>query len=157
MDFTSPDMAGSMAVRFYQEAQPVQVRRKRAGGGAGCFGVRCLGAALGSRAQGKAAPRRRTPKRLRRAQERTVFGAHPCPENYQFPQHIWGYVRSPGFGEKNLRRMVQFAEVFQEREIVVSLMRQLSWTHFIALIPLKNDLKRDFYAEMCRMERWNFT
>ncbi|MBW2738412.1 MAG: cytoplasmic protein [Desulfobacterales bacterium PC51MH44] len=59
------------------------------------------------------------------------------------------------FNEKNLRRMIQFAEVFPDKEIVVSLIRQLSWTHFIALIPLKNDLQRDFYAEMCRIERWS--
>jgi len=58
------------------------------------------------------------------------------------------------FNEKNLRRMIQFAEVFSEK-IVVSLIRQLSWTHFIALIPLKNDLQRDFYSEMCRIERWS--
>jgi predicted nuclease of restriction endonuclease-like (RecB) superfamily len=60
-----------------------------------------------------------------------------------------------GFGDKNLRRMIQFAEVFPEREIVVSLIRQLSWTHFIALIPLSKPLQRDFYAEMCRVERWS--
>ncbi len=60
-----------------------------------------------------------------------------------------------GFAEKNLRRMIQFAEVFPEREIVVSLIRQLTWTHFIALIPLKDRLQRDFYAEMCRVERWS--
>jgi len=59
------------------------------------------------------------------------------------------------FNEKNLRRMIQFAEVFSDKKIVVSLIRQLSWTHFIALIPLKNDLQRDFYAEMCRIERWS--
>ena len=53
-----------------------------------------------------------------------------------------------GFGDKNLRRMIQFAEVFPERKIVVSLIRQLSWTHFIALIPLSKPLQRDFYAEM---------
>ncbi len=41
------------------------------------------------------------------------------------------------FNEKNLRRMIQFAEVFPDKKIVVSLIRQLSWTHFIALIPLK--------------------
>ena len=58
-----------------------------------------------------------------------------------------------GFAEKNLRRMIQFAEVFPIEEIVVSLIRQLSWTHFIALIPLKEPLQRDFYAEMCRLER----
>lgn len=60
-----------------------------------------------------------------------------------------------GFTEKNLRRMVQFADVFPDREIVVSLIRQLTWTHFIALIPLKDTLQRDFYAEMCRIEHWS--
>lgn len=48
--------------------------------------------------------------------------------------------------------MIQFAEVFPDEKMVVSLIRQLSWTHFIALIPLKEPLKRDFYAEMCRIE-----
>jgi predicted nuclease of restriction endonuclease-like (RecB) superfamily len=51
--------------------------------------------------------------------------------------------------------MIQFAEVFPEEQIVVSLIRQLSWTHFIALIPIKDPIKRDFYAEMCRLEKWN--
>lgn len=60
-----------------------------------------------------------------------------------------------GFAEKNLRRMIQFAEVFPDRKIVVSLIRDLTWTHFIALIPLKDRLQRDFYAEMCRVERWS--
>jgi len=60
-----------------------------------------------------------------------------------------------GFAEKNLRRMLQFADVFPSEEIVVSLARQLSWTHFIALIPLKEPLQREFYAEMCRVERWS--
>lgn len=60
-----------------------------------------------------------------------------------------------GFSEKNLRRMVQFAEEFPDSEIVVSLIRQLSWTHILALIPLKKPLQREFYAEMCRAERWS--
>lgn len=60
-----------------------------------------------------------------------------------------------GFAEKNLRRMVQFAEVFPDRTIVVSLLRQLTWTHFIALIPLKDRLQREYYAEMCRIENWS--
>jgi len=51
------------------------------------------------------------------------------------------------FKEKNLRRMIQFAEVFPDKQIVVSLTRQLSWTHFITLIPLKDSIQRDFYAE----------
>lgn len=60
-----------------------------------------------------------------------------------------------GFSEKSLRRMVQFAEVFSEGEIVATLSRQLSWSHFKEIIPLKDDLQRDFYAEMCRVERWS--
>jgi len=39
------------------------------------------------------------------------------------------------FSEKNIRRMAQFAQVFPQKKIVVSLIRQLSWTHIIALIP----------------------
>jgi hypothetical protein len=60
-----------------------------------------------------------------------------------------------GFAEKNLRRMVQFAEVFPDEQIVVTLSRQLGWSHFVAIIPLDDNLKRDFYAEMCRIERWS--
>ncbi len=58
------------------------------------------------------------------------------------------------FEEKNLRRMIQFAAVFHEEEIIVSLSRHLSWSHFIALIPLKQPLQREYYAEMCRIEKW---
>ena len=64
-------------------------------------------------------------------------------------------VYGKGFSEKSLRRMVQFAEVFPDEKIVVSLVRELSWTHFIALIPLKKPLEREYYAEMCRIERWS--
>lgn len=60
-----------------------------------------------------------------------------------------------GFGEKNLRRMIRFADVFPDRKIVASLMRELTWTQFIELTPLDKPLQRDFYAEMCRMERWS--
>ena len=59
------------------------------------------------------------------------------------------------FAVKNLRRMVQFAVTFPDEQIVVSLIRQLSWTHFIALIPLKDPLRRDYYAQMASAERWS--
>jgi hypothetical protein len=60
-----------------------------------------------------------------------------------------------GFTEKNLRRMVQFAEAYPDEEIVVTLLRQLSWSHFLALIPLDKPFQRDFYAEMSRIEGWS--
>ncbi len=59
------------------------------------------------------------------------------------------------FSEKNLRRMIQLAQVFPDEKIVVSLIRELSWTHFLALLPLKEPLQREFYAEMCRAHRWS--
>lgn len=60
-----------------------------------------------------------------------------------------------GFEAKNLRRMVQFAQAFPEAEIVASLMRQLSWTHFLQLLPLKSEPARHFYARRCVAERWS--
>jgi predicted nuclease of restriction endonuclease-like (RecB) superfamily len=60
-----------------------------------------------------------------------------------------------GYTDKNLRHMIRFSETFPDREIVYALSRQLSWTHFRSLIYLDDPLKRDFYAEMCRIERWN--
>jgi len=51
------------------------------------------------------------------------------------------------FEEKNLRRMLQFAEQFPNEEIVVTLSRKLSWSHFLALIPLKSRESKEFYAK----------
>lgn len=51
--------------------------------------------------------------------------------------------------------MVRFAEVFPDRKIVHALSAQLGWTHFRQIIYLEDELKRDFYAEMCRIERWS--
>jgi predicted nuclease of restriction endonuclease-like (RecB) superfamily len=51
--------------------------------------------------------------------------------------------------------MIQFAADFPDLRIVSALLRQLGWTHFTLLIPLKDPLAREFYAEMCRIERWS--
>jgi len=59
-----------------------------------------------------------------------------------------------GFSYSSLTRMVRFAELFADEEIVVSLLQHLGWTHFLALLPIKDHLAREFYAEMCRVERW---
>ena len=60
-----------------------------------------------------------------------------------------------GFESKNLRRMVQFAQAFPDPEIVASLMRQLSWTHFLQLLPLKAEPARWYYARQCMAEHWS--
>jgi len=60
-----------------------------------------------------------------------------------------------GFSRRNLFNMIRFAEVFPDSRIVQALTAQLGWTHFSLIIYLDGPLKRDFYAEMCRIERWN--
>ena len=60
-----------------------------------------------------------------------------------------------GFSAGNLRHFVKFAETFVDREKVYALRRELSWTHLRTLIYLDDDLKRAFYLEMCRLERWS--
>ena len=60
-----------------------------------------------------------------------------------------------GFGRRNLFQMVRFAEVFDEKGIVQTLSAKLSWSHFVEVIRLDDPLKRDFYAETCRIETWS--
>jgi predicted nuclease of restriction endonuclease-like (RecB) superfamily len=52
------------------------------------------------------------------------------------------------YEEKNLWRMIQFAEKYPNVENVVTLSRHLSWSHFITLIPLKEQNVRDFYSKL---------
>jgi len=59
-----------------------------------------------------------------------------------------------GFGRRNLFHMVRFAEVFPNLELVQSLIDRLGWTHFLHIISIDDPLKREFYTEMCRAERW---
>jgi hypothetical protein len=54
------------------------------------------------------------------------------------------YGRS--FSDRNLRRMMQFATVFNDFKIVTPLATQLSWSHFIELFPLKSTEAKLYYA-----------
>ncbi len=60
-----------------------------------------------------------------------------------------------GFEAKNLRRMVQFAQAFPQPEIVATLSRQLSWSHFVNLLPLKTEPARQFYASQAATNTWS--
>ena len=59
------------------------------------------------------------------------------------------------FETRNLRRMMQFAEVFPDFEIVSPLVSQLSWTHFSILISLHSDEARMFYAKHAIESKWS--
>ncbi|HNW98026.1 MAG TPA: PDDEXK nuclease domain-containing protein [Bacteroidales bacterium] len=59
------------------------------------------------------------------------------------------------FTERNLRRMMQFAEEFADIEIVTSLMTKLSWTHFLQLLSLKTMEQKLFYSRKIAEEQWS--
>lgn len=63
------------------------------------------------------------------------------------------YGRS--FDARALFRMVRFVKQFADEEIVVTLSPLLSWSHFIELLAIDNQLKRQFYTEICRLEHWS--
>ncbi len=60
-----------------------------------------------------------------------------------------------GWSEKQLRHCMRFAEVFPETEIVSTLWRQFSWSHLKELIYIEDEIKREFYIEMCKIEKWS--
>ena len=60
-----------------------------------------------------------------------------------------------GWGEKQLRQCTKFAEVFPDKEIVYTLCRQLSWSHLRNIFFIEEPLKREFYIEMCKIEKWS--
>lgn len=52
------------------------------------------------------------------------------------------------FELRNLRRMLQFSEQFPDEQLVLVLSRQLSWSHFVELLPLKSQEAKLFYAQV---------
>ena len=60
-----------------------------------------------------------------------------------------------GFTYSALTRMVKFYKAFPEETIVATLSQQLSWSHFVELLKLVNDIQREFYARMSHHEGWS--
>ena len=60
-----------------------------------------------------------------------------------------------GFDRTAIFRMVQFYQEFPDKEKVATLSQQLTWSHFVVLLPIEDELKRDFYAAMCKSENWS--
>jgi len=60
-----------------------------------------------------------------------------------------------GWSERQLWFCLQMAQTFPDAEIVNTVCAELSWSHLRLLIGFDDPLKRDFYIEMCRLERWS--
>lgn len=83
--------------------------------------------------------------------ERAEYGKEIVPTVSRELENRFG--RS--FSERNLRRMIQFSELFPDFEIVAPLATQLSWSHFVELLPIKNAEARIFYAQKSAEENWS--
>lgn len=59
-----------------------------------------------------------------------------------------------GFDVRNIRRMMQFASCFEDEQIVSEVATQLSWSHFLEVLPLKNELEQEFYLTLASSEHW---
>ncbi|MDO8915794.1 MAG: PDDEXK nuclease domain-containing protein [Coriobacteriia bacterium] len=60
-----------------------------------------------------------------------------------------------GYSRSRLFRMVQFAAIYESREIVAPLARQLTWSHLLQLIALENTDERRFYEALAARDRWS--
>lgn len=60
-----------------------------------------------------------------------------------------------GFSKSNLWYMVQLYESQPILQSLIGEFKNLSWTHIISLLPLKDALKRKFYSTLCQKEHWN--
>lgn len=59
------------------------------------------------------------------------------------------------FSKRNLFHMIKFYKVFSDEKIVYSLSTQLTWTHIRSLITIEDELKRTFYIEMAKLDKWS--
>ena len=60
-----------------------------------------------------------------------------------------------GWSEQQLRHCLRLVDTFPDEQILSTVRRELSWSHLKALIYIEDPLKRDFYLEICRVERWS--
>jgi len=74
--------------------------------------------------------------------ERAAYGKRIVTELAQQLARKYGSA----FDDHNLRRMMRFAQKFNDIQIVTELASQLTWSHFIELLPLGSDEARMFYA-----------
>lgn len=85
------------------------------------------------------------------ATERAEYGESIIDEISQKLYLVYG----KGFNRASIFRMIQFYQRFPKEQIVATLSQQLTWSHFVELISIEDDLKREFYAAMCKNEMWS--
>lgn len=62
---------------------------------------------------------------------------------------------SKGFEKSSITRMMKFARLLPDIQIVAPLVQQLSWTHFLQVMSIKEKIKREFYLTLAASEKWS--
>lgn len=60
-----------------------------------------------------------------------------------------------GFSVANLTNAVELARLYPAPGIIQTLSEQFAWSHFVTFVTIKDELRRDFYMQMARIERWS--
>ena len=84
--------------------------------------------------------------------ERAEYGKQIVAQVARQLQDEYG---TKGFEERTVRRMMKFAQLFPDFQIVSPLVSKLSWSHFLIVMPIKDELQREFYLTMAANERWS--
>lgn len=61
-----------------------------------------------------------------------------------------------GWSKRQLHHCIRFAELYPDVSIVHTLCAQLNWSHLRYIIAIDDALKRSFYIELCRLEKWSY-
>ena len=83
--------------------------------------------------------------------ERAAYGKQIVSQVARQLQEEYG---RKGFELRSIRRMMQFASEFPDEQIVSAVSTQLTWSHIVEILPLKDSLQREFYLSLSASERW---
>lgn len=87
--------------------------------------------------------------------ENEGWGKSTVQQLANFVQHQEPGVK--GFSDKNLWRMKQFYESYKNFPDVSALLRELSWTHNLAILSkCKTIEEREFYLRLCKKENYSY-
>jgi predicted nuclease of restriction endonuclease-like (RecB) superfamily len=61
-----------------------------------------------------------------------------------------------GWSKRQLHHCIRFAELYPDSSIVQTVSAQLNWSQIQLITTIDEELKRSFYIELCRLEKWSY-
>jgi predicted nuclease of restriction endonuclease-like (RecB) superfamily len=61
-----------------------------------------------------------------------------------------------GWSKRQLHHCIRFAELYPDSSIVQTVSAQLNWSQIQLITTIDEKLKRSFYIELCRLEKWSY-